>query len=45
MYFNMLTVRKAVKEGGVEIPFGNGLTSSRNTGHICKDCRCVLMDF
>ncbi len=42
---NFLTAKKAVKEGGVKIPIGNGLTSSRNAGHICKDCHCVLIDF
>lgn len=42
---NMLTVNTAVKEGGMQIPIGNGLTSARNTGYICKDCNCVLIDF
>lgn len=42
---NMLTVKQAVKEGGVNIPIRNGFTSSRNNGYVCKDCHCVLIDF
>ena len=42
---SFLTAKRAVKEGGVQIPIGNGLTSSRNGAYICKDCHCVLIDF
>ncbi len=42
---NMLTIKRAEKEGGVHIPFGNGLTSTRNAGYICKDCHVVTIEY
>lgn len=42
---SMLTVKKAEKKGGVHIPIGNGLIRPRNTGYICKDCHCVLINY
>ncbi len=39
-----LTIKKAVSEGGVHIKIGNGLTSNRTAGYICKECNCVLLD-
>ena len=39
-----ITMKKAVSEGGVQIKYGNGLTSNRLAGYICKECKCVLMD-
>ena len=45
MFPNFLTSHKAEKEGGMDIPLGNGLVHPRNSGHICKECRCVLIEF
>ena len=42
---NTLTTKKAVSEGGVQIKIGTGMIDNRTTGYICKDCKCVLLDF
>ncbi len=39
-----LTTKKAVSEGGVHIRIGNGLTSNRTIGYVCKECNCVLLE-
>lgn len=39
-----LTIKKAVAEGGAHIKIGNGLTSTRTTGYICRACNCVLLE-
>lgn len=39
-----ITTNKAVSEGGVHIKFGNGITSNRTVGYICKECNCVLLE-
>lgn len=39
-----LTRKKAVAEGGMIIPIGNGFYKKRNTTYACRDCNMVLID-
>ena len=45
MFPQLLTAKKAASEGGVQINLGNGWMKPRNVGYICKECKCVLMDY
>lgn len=41
---NFFTAGNAVKEGGISIPLGNGVTSNRTKAWACKECKLVLID-
>ncbi|MDD6320693.1 MAG: hypothetical protein PUA63_07510 [Oscillospiraceae bacterium] len=41
---NFLSRKKAIQEGGMEIPVENGVLHNRTQGYACKDCNFVLID-
>ena len=41
---NFFTERYALKNGGIQIPVGNGLTKDRTKAWACDDCKFVLID-
>lgn len=41
---NLYTERDAIKNGGLHIPIGNGMTSNRTKAWVCKECKLVLVD-
>lgn len=42
---NWYTKRNVLKNDGMVIPIGNGFTSNRTKGYVCRKCDCVLMCF
>lgn len=41
---NFFTESNAVKNGGIRIPVGNGVTKNRTKAWACKECKYVLID-
>lgn len=41
---NWYTKKDVLKNGGVVISFGNGITNNRTKGYLCSQCHCLLMN-
>ena len=41
---NLISERGAIKNGGMRIPVGNGMTNERTKAWACEECKLVLID-
>ena len=41
---NFFTEGNALKNGGIRIPVGNGITQDRTKAWACEECKFVLAD-